>query len=371
MPGIQQAMLCHSGGGGGPTPSASEIIVTGNAEIEAAANDIFTFSGSIASGVTDAHGRVYDNGTFIMQFTYPGGSEEFVSAGVRLRIRTDASDDLLRFRDAGSSNHIKVIRHTDDTWRVTNNGGTLLGTAGTTTLSTLTWYYVTLYARIHATLGEFTAKLFDASGALLETISGSGIDTQNSATFASITAWGGASADTYVDQLWTDITGAFRGCGFVETSSPVSNGDTNAWTRGGTDTGNNWDQVDEVPKNTTSYVFSTGADQVELYNHADKSQAGSIVTVQQVVYAHAHSAGTREWKPICKIGGVVYEGPTQSTTSTSTGTVPTLIKWDNNPATGSPWLDAEYNAAQLGAKSVTTDVRLQAHAIQILIDIAS
>jgi hypothetical protein len=320
--------------------------------------------------VTDAHGRVYDNGTFVMQYTYPGGEEEFVSAGMRFRVRTDAADDLLRFRTSGSVNHIRLTRHTDDTWRVVDNAGALLGTAGTTTLATLTWYYVAIYARIHSTLGEFTAKLFDATGTLLETISGSGIDTQNGSVFAAITAWGGASADTYVDHLWTDLTGEFRGCGHVETLSPVSNGDTNSWSRGGTDTGNNWDQVDEVPKDTTSYLFSTGADQVELHTYAARSQSGNPVTFQQIIYAHAHTAGTREWKPICKIGGVVYEGATQSTTSTSTSTAPTVINWQNNPSTGGAWEDSD-GVPQFGYKSVTTDMRVQASCLHVLSDIES
>lgn len=308
-----------------------------------------------------------------MQYTYPGGDEEFVSAGMRLRIRTDAADDLLRFRTSGSLNHIKVVRHTDDTWRVTDVSGTLLGTAGTTTLSTLTWYYVTVYARIHSTLGEFTAKLFDASGALLETISGSGIDTQNGTGGSAITAWGGAGADTYVDHLWTDGTGDFRGCGYVETLSPSSNGDTVSWSRGGTDTGANYTQVNETPKNTTSYLFSTGADQVELHNFPTRSQAGDIVTVQHVIYAHAHTAGTRQWRPIVKIGGVIYEGAIQTTTDTSTGAAPTIINWQNNPATGSAWLPAELvsGVAQFGYKSVTTDVRVQADCLHTLTDVES
>lgn len=364
MGAIHQALLAASGG----APSEHDIIITGNAEIEASAGNIFSFSGSIASGVTDAHGRVYDNATFIMQYTYPGGEEEFVSAGVRFYIRTDASDSMLILRTAGSATHIRVLRHTDDTWRVVDSASALIGTAGTTTLNTLTWYYVTLYARIHATLGEFTAKLFDASGTLIETITGSGVDTENTGDSA-ITAWGGVTMDTYVDHLWTDGTGAFRGCGYVETSSPVSNGDTNSWTRGGTDTGNNWDQVDEVPKNTTSYVFSTGADQVELYNFQDRAQAGTPITVQQIVYAHAHTAGTREWKPICKLGSTIYEGATQSTTSTSTGTNPTVINWQNNPATGNAWTNTGINSAQFGYKSVTTDVRVQAVCLQILVEL--
>lgn len=355
-------------GGGGPTPSASEIIFTANAEIEADEQDLLTgFSGSFASGVTDAHGRVYNNITFICSFTYPGGDEEFVSAGCRFQFRTDSTDSVLRLRTSASANLVSVQRVAGGTLRVAVTPNATNYDSGSANISLTTWYYATLYGRINDTLGEFIVKLFDASGAFIETLTQTGIDT--AAGLAAITAWGGATGDTYVDHLWTDITGAFRGCGYVEIRSPVSNGDTNSWTRGGTDTGNNWDQVDEVPKNTTSYVFSTAADQVELYNFQDRAQAGTPVTVQQIVYAHAHTAGTREWKPICKIGGVIYEGATQSTTSTSTATDPTVINWQNNPATSSPWTDLEIDSAQFGAKSVTSDVRLQCSCLHILVSI--
>lgn len=356
-------------------PSGSEIIITGNAEIESSNGDIVAFQGSLASGVTDAHGRVYDNSTFQATFDYPSGStdREFVSAGCRVRFRTDAGAGFFRFvRDPNSAqvSQIGVERLTGGTYQVKSYGPNVGYPSGAANISLLTWYYATLYSRIHDSAGEFIAKLFDASGALIETLTQTGIDTRNgSLSRADATYWGSGTADTYIDHLWTDINGVFRGCGYVETRSPTSNGDTNSWSRGGTDTGANWDQVDESPKNTTSYVFSTGADQVELYNFADRSQAGTPVTVQQVIYAHAHTAGTREYKPICKIGGTIYEGTTQSTTSTSTSTAPVVYNWQNDPSTGAAWTDSGFNAAQFGHKSVTTDVRVQCVGLQVLVSL--
>jgi hypothetical protein len=353
-------------------PSTSEIIITSNAEIERNKDDLITvFSGSLASGVTGAHGRVFDNVTFLAAYDYPGGQEEFVSAGVRFYIRTDASGSLLAFiRDPDSAQvtHVRFERAVGSVMRVVQGNGTVLAT-GSTVISLTTWYYLMLYLRIHDTLGEFTGKIFDASGTLLETLTGSGVDTRNGTDLAERTVWGNSSADSYVDHLWVDIAGGMQGAGYVETLAASAAGDNSEWTRGGTNTGNNWDQIDEVPKNETSYVFSTGADQVDLYNFQNRSQAGTPITVQQIVYAHAHMAGTRQWKPICKIGGVIYEGATQSTTSTSDGTDPTVINWQNNPATSSAWADSEIDSAQFGVKSVTTDVRVQAVALQILVSI--
>lgn len=356
-----------AGGGGGP--STSDIIVTGNAEIERDAGEIFSFSGGFASGVAGAHGRVYDNVTFVMDYLYPGGAEEFVSAGCRFYFRTDATDAMVRFRTSASANILSLQRVAGGTLRLANSANSVNYDSGAANISLTTWYYVTLYARIHDTLGGFIAKLFDASGTLIETLTQTGIDTATGLSFR--TAWGGASGDTYLDSLWADINGAFRGCGYVETLAVTANGDTNNWARGGTDTGNNWDQVNEVPKDQTSYVVSTGADQIELYNLANRAQAGTSITVHQIIYAHAHTAGTREYKPICKIGGVIYEGATQTTTNTSNLTDPVLINWQNNPATSGAWTDSDIDAAQFGAKSVTTDVRIQAMCIQVLVDIES
>jgi hypothetical protein len=361
----------------GPPPSDSEIVVTGNAEIEAASSNIFGGGAALASGVTDAHGRVYDNATFQTTFDYPVGDQEFVSAGCRFRFRTDATDQIFRFvTDPASAqrSQMAIRRVIGGTLRVNSPGPNVNYDSGSANIATLTWYYAMLYTRLHDTAGEFIAKLFDASGALIETLTQTNIDTYNTgspARKAEATYWGGATGDTYIDHLWTDVTGAFRGCGYVETLSPTSNGDTNSWSRGGTDTGNNWDQVDEVPKNQTSYVVSTGADQVELYGFANRAQAGTPIAVHQIIYAHAHTAGTREYKPICKIGGVVYEGATQTTTDTSNLASPVLVAWQNNPATSGAWTDSDIDGAQFGAKSVTTDVRIQNMQLHVLVDIES
>lgn len=352
-----------------PPPSAAEIVVTSNAEIERNGQDLVTHNGAFASGVTGADGRVFNNVTFITSYSYL--SEEFVSTGMRFYVRVDGSAAILAFNRDSSIAHVRIDRTTSDVWQVLRGDSTVLAT-GTTTIAIDTWYYLTLYTRIHDTLGEFTAKLFDASGALLETLSATGIDTRNAGTDLALqTVWGNATIDTYVDHLWMDLAGDFRGCGYVETLAATANGDTNSWTRGGTNTGNNWDQVNEVPKDETSYVFSTGADEVELYNFQNRTVAGTPITVHQIVYDLAHTAGTREWKPIAKIDGVIYEGTTESTTSTDPNSVPTLVRRDNNPATGNAWEDSVIDAAQYGMKSVTTDVRVQAVALQVLVDIES
>lgn len=367
-------MLIFSGTGevtGGGSPSASDIVVTGNAEVDNVGADFFAFSGGLASGVTGAHGRVYDNVSFAMSFTYPGGQEEFVSGGCRFYARVDADDEIFGFRKlAGATDHLTVRRVVGGTLRVNLEGPNTNFDSGSANISLETWFYLMLYARIHDTAGEFTCKLFDASGALIETLTQTNVDTLNGGNLAETTRWGNSVMDTYVDHLWIDINGAFQGCGYVETLSPASDGDTNSWTRGGTDTGNNWSQVNEVPKNATSYVFSTDADQVELYNFQGRSQAGTPIAVHQVIYVRAHTAGTWEYKPICKIGSTIYEGPTQSTSNTSNGAAPIVQHWQNNPDTGNAWSDLEIDSAQFGVKSVTTDIRLQCVCLHVLVDIS-
>jgi hypothetical protein len=360
-------MLQFSGAGtvsGGA--SIYEIVVTTNAEIERNGQDLLGSSAVIDSGVggAGAHGRVFRTSSSPVSYNYP--STEFVSAGVRFYVRADSAGNILWHREDTSRSHIRVSRNASDLWEIVGDAG-LLAT-GSTSLPIETWFDVMLYARIHNSAGEYAAKLFNDSGALIETLSGSGVDTYGGIVdLAKLTTAG--SLTSYADHFWVDLSGNFRGCGFVETRRATANGDTNSWTRGGTDTGNNWDQIDEVPKDETSHVFSTGADQIELYTYQDKSQAGDLIAVHQIVYAIAHTAGTREWKPICKIGATIYEGATQSTTSTNVNSAPVLIGWINDPSTGSAWTDSGYNAAQFGTKSVTTDVRLQNCAMQLLIDI--
>lgn len=366
-------MITFSGTGEVNAPSPSDIVFMANAEIESSGNQLFdSFSGSIVSGVSGADGRVYDNSTFVAEDTYPTGQAEFVSAGCRFYFRTDVTDAMFRFRRiSGSVNHVSLQRVAGGTLRVSDSANSVNYDSGTANIALDTWYYCTLYCRINDTLGEFTAKLFDASGTLIETLTQSGIDTLNSGNKAEITAWGGVSGDTYVDHCWTDVNGAFRGCGYVEILSPNAVGDLTQWSRGGTDTGNNWNQLNELPRDTTSFTFSTAADQYDLFNFTNRSVAGNLTGLQQLIYGRAVTAGTRVHRPVCKVAGVIYEHPGGDITYTSTSSRIDVLRWMNNPATGTPWTDSELNGAQFGSKSVTGDVLLEAMHLHALIDIES
>lgn len=355
--------------------SAYDIIVIADAEAEATAGQIVSTSGGFGTGVAGANGRVYDNSTFVSSFTYLGGQTEFVSAGCRFYFRTDATDSMLRFRRvSGQVNHMSIQRVAGGTLRVADAANAVNYDSGSANISLTTWYYCTFYCRIHNTLGEFTAKLFDASGALIETLTQAGIDTLNAGNAAEISAWGGVSGDTYIDELWTDINGQFQGCGRINARSPNGAGASAQWSRGGTDTGNNWDQVNALPtlvSGNPSHVFATAVDQIDLYEFEDISISGPVISVRQIMAGRARSGTGRQFKAMCRISGVNYEGSQVFTSDSTSNQAPMIEDWKNDPSTGDAWADAAaINAAQFGYKSVTDEILVINTSIHVLIDIS-
>lgn len=360
------------GGGGGGVPNLSDIIVIGDAEVEATSSHVIP-AGAIATGVADAHGRVYDQAAAQINFTLPGGQERFISTGIRFRVRTDLDGALAIYRrTSGLATHIAASRLAGGQHQVSFGSGAAShdGAAGLMDLDT--WYYNTLFADINDS-GEYISKIFDADGVLLETLSGNAADTHNEGNLAELVIWGSPTSNTFTDEHWVDINGVFRGCGRVNARVPNGVGASSDWSRGGTDTGNNWDQVNVMPTlsaGNPSHVFATAVDQIDLYEFEDRSITGTPISVRQIMYGRARSAGTRQFKAMCRIGGVNFEGSQTFTSTSTTNQVPMIEDWKNNPATGNAWTDSEINAAQWGYKSVTDEILVINTSIHVLVDIA-
>lgn len=357
----------------GVTPNPSDIIMIADAEPEASTGHVLN-GPSIATGITDAHGRVYDQRTSNATLTLPGGQERFISMGQRFRPTTNADGGLFTIRNS-TSTHLASNFITGGTLRVSFGSGAANHDSGAGLMTANHWYYGMLYADIDDS-GSYIARLYEGEGAnegdLLQELSGS-VDTHNGGNLAEVVLWGSTLTDTYGDHVWVDINGVFRGCGRVDAIKPNGAGGSASWSRGGTDTGNNWDQVNVMPTLTAgnpSHVFSTAADQVDTYAMEDLSVSGTPISVRQIIYGRARSAGTRQMKAICRISGVDYEGSQTFTSTTTTNQAPQIEDWKNNPATGSAWTASEINSAQFGYKSVTTEFLVINMSIHVLIDIS-
>lgn len=363
--------------GAGGTPNPSDIIMIADAEPEASPGHIVD-AASISTGITDAHGRTYNQTATQTLFEPPGGQERFVSLGQRFRPTTDADGGLLTIRRiSGGAAHVTLQYITGGTLRVAFGSGAANHDSSPSAMTIDHWYYSMLYADINDA-GSYIGRIFEGEGVnegdLLVELAGS-TDTYNAGNLAENLGWGSAATNTHGDHIWLDINGVFRGCGRVNARVPNGTGASAQWSRGGTDTGNNWDQVNAMPTLTSgnpSHVFATAADQIDLYEFEDINVTGDVISVRQVMYGRARSGTGRQFKALCRIGGVNYEGSQTFTSNSTASQAPMIEDWKNNPATGNAWADAaEVNSAQFGYKSVTDEILVINTSLHVLIDIST
>lgn len=236
----------------------------------------------------------------------------------------------------------------------TANAGTIIGTSSAG-LATDSWHVLEWrWKVITATTGN--AELW-LDGTQVITFSG---DVANSATLNALTLiLGVASAQTNAagayqaidDVAVNDISGSFNnariGDGYVVLLKPTGAGTTTQLTRGGTDTGANYSQVNELPPVMTQYVLSATVGQRDLYA-LDDLPAGiaSINAVEAVLLAQKSDAGAGSLAPTIKSSSTTTESTAQAL-----GTSAAYIRqvYETDPATSAAWTTSAVNALEAGA----------------------
>jgi hypothetical protein len=367
--------LAPPGGGGPPSgePAAGDVVFIAAADHEIASGTAYYWPiqapNSIASGVTGAHGKVYAFTSTAGAFADLPGNYQTISARMRFRPTQTTEDRILIFRDDTNVNQVAFRLIGDGSFTVVRGTTTTIaGPSATGLWAVDNWYTVEFKAHIdNSPNGNVSASLYDDAGALIATISASGIDTQNTAVaYVHRIGVGGQGVDPYVDDVSVDGTGELHGVCQVETLMPTGAGDLAAHTRGGADSGANWSQCEENPDDQdTSYVQSAGTDQDDCYVFADRSLSGENRAIQVTAIAKLAGGASRQIKLFVRMGGVTYLG---STTHTLTSSYLAYHEcWANNPATGNAWTDSEINSAQFGFRSLTTDCRITQVALQVLV----
>lgn len=368
MGAIHQALLATGGSVPSGDPSSYEFILLAGADHEAATAEKW-HSGSavpIASGVSGAHGLVYNNITLRQAISIVARSE--LSGGCRVMFRSDTTDAFFRFQDTSSTNQLSLGYVAGGAFRVARgNTPVQLAISSSGIISLNTWYWAELTAVINNS-GSFTARLYDDSQTMIAELTDSSVDTQETANAsADRVDVGGISADTYTDDCWIDGSGELHGPVQVEVLYPSGAGDLAELTRGGADSGANWSQCDETTNNgDTDYVQSTGSNQNDSYVFQNRSLSGTLLGVQVVVCAKSTS-GAPSIRAICRIGGVTYLGAIAHTLSTIYEAYWEVF--DNNPATGFAWTDSEVNSAQFGVRCVSANARVSQVVAETLIQI--
>ena len=246
-------------------------------------------------------------------------------------------------RDGGTT-HINIRENTDRTVSAVNGDGTVLGT--TTEVMSATWTYIEVYVKVDDAAGVVTIK-FNGTEVLALTA----VDTRNggNATFDRFPI-GGGTTNTWFDDLYASSLG-FAGPIGIYNRAPSGAGTVAQFTRGGSDSGFNWSQVDEVgPNSDTDYNLSSTVGHKDSYAAANlPDSAGAVRGVDVYAFAKKSDTGSRTFKNRIISGGNPFSG------SSKTPTTDYLYYdnlWAQDPDTSADWIQADVDALEIGLEVV-------------------
>ena len=180
--------------------------------------------------------------------------------------------------------------------------------------------------------------------------------------------------DWYFDDLAVNNnSGSFQnsypGAGSIVALRPNAAGDNADFARGGTDSGANWSQTDEIiPNDATDYVSSGTLNHTDDYNVETSPADVGTVNVVAVGVRHSLSSATGS-DPLfvtrikASAGGTVEESATHFVNNTawysnSEGTMSAnsrLVLYDLPGASTTAWTKADLDAMQIGVRISTGD----------------
>src|SRR6266571_5801649 len=186
------------------------------------------------------------------------------------------------YGDNGGTQHIRFFLNMNGSISVFR-GSTQLGVSSAA-IWPGGWNYLETLVTISDTVGVVTIKV---NGTQVLNLTGQ--DTRNGGTnlFFDFIQWqsiGGPIDDVYLVNADTSGETTFLGDGRCEEHFPNGAGATTNWTRGGTDSGANWSQVDESPgyNGDTDYVKSSTLNDKDTYAFTDIYASNGTVKAVQV-----------------------------------------------------------------------------------------
>ena len=121
--------------------------------------------------------------------------------------------------------------------------------------------------------------------------------------------------------------------------------------------------MNEKPLSESTFVTSSGASQRDSYAFENRSVSGTVVAIA-LFWRGRLDAGTPTITPFFRIGGVDFDGTAQATSSSFTYY---REIFDNSPATGFEWEDAEIDALEAGPLCSTATARIAQFAMQVYV----
>lgn len=332
--------------------AAAELEATRSSEMW---TDIsFVSSDPPVSGVSGAHGRVYD---FSVWNIYRTSFTDTSLLTVKTRFRFVNSVDnepFMQISDTAIHEQIRMVYRSTgaiEIWR----DSVLLGSGGAIVPNT--WYEIEWRARISNGAGMVAVNL---DGNQIICVPG-GANTQVSSNgVANKWSIGSNALGAQFDDCVVDLSGEYLGLGQVDTLMPSGVGDLSQLTPDSLVA--NYTRVNQKPHDgDTTYVLSTG-DQIDTYEFEDIALSGDPLGVMLSCQA-LHTTGAPTLKLVCRIDGQNYES--EEFTPGNTYGFMALHAWPVSPATGDDWTVATINAAQWGVHCLATGIHVTQVALQV------
>lgn len=280
-------------------------------------------------------------------WNFPGTDQIYIGTGFYIDdLPTNNNQDFLVL--SSSDSNVSLRARTDSTINALRAGSSLQN-SGPVTFTLDTWHYLELWVLMADASGRMVLKMdgntiIDFTG---DTLSASSVNMTN------LTLRGQQSIDIYFDDLVVNddagsVNNTWPGIISLEPVFPDSAGDSTDLTRGGTDSGNNWDQVDEQPSSGADYVFGTVVDDFDLYNLADFTlPAGAAIANVHVQGRAQLDSGSGNIAIMLKAGTTESDG---SDEVLSAAWALFNITRDENPDDTAAWEEADIDALQIGMK---------------------
>lgn len=272
-------------------------------------------------------------------FFFPSGTPATLLAKL-----VDASGNVLMTFRTNTSSFINYYM---------GDSNTLLGT-GSNQLPANEWVYLEFYVYIADASGRLTVKMngmndIDFTGDTRYTTFGPQIANLwlcGSATGG--TGFYNAFDDIVINNASGTYNNTFPGAIKLQPIRPTGAGDVTQLFRGGTDSGANWSQVEEVPASSTDYVYHTVIDNYDLYNMDTFTlPSGAMIKNVIPVAAALMDSGAGNIALMVKSGATTASGLDQGLTTTLR---PYTEAWAKNPDDSNDWEQADIDAIQIGEK---------------------
>jgi hypothetical protein len=258
--------------------------------------------------------------------------------GFQACITFNPVDGLIRARQYGSQGSI---------------AGTLLG-ASSLTMSIDAWHLIEWrHQMTSATVGTTEvwvdgARVINFTGDNTQTGTAVNVATLQLgvATATTVSGYYQAIDDIAVNDTAGSINNGQIYDGRVVLLKPTGAGSNTNQTRGGTDSGANWNQVDEFPPSLTDYVFSATAGTRDTYALGDLPAGTWAVNACEVLaYAQNSDASAGSLGLTVKSGATTNEGTAQAL-----GISGQYFRqlYETDPATSAAWTTAAVNALEAG-----------------------